>query len=75
MSSKDTGGQAFPCFERGSAGAGPLDLTDPGMTLRDYFAAHAPEPPDRWHGGDREVDDIIEWRWYYADRMMKARSK
>lgn len=39
MSTKDTGGQAFPCYERGSAGAGPLELTDPGMTLRDYFAA------------------------------------
>ena len=29
--------QAFPTLERG---AGGLDLTDAGMSLRDYFAAH-----------------------------------
>lgn len=29
---------AFPILERGSHG---LELTDPGMTLRDYFAAKA----------------------------------
>ena len=28
---------AFPVLERGGSG---LELTDPGMTLRDYFAAH-----------------------------------
>lgn len=27
--------QAFPCLERGGNG---LELTDPGMSLRDYFA-------------------------------------
>ena len=30
--------QAFPVYERFSGGAGPLDLSDPGMSLRDYFA-------------------------------------
>lgn len=34
--SKGTGGQAFP---------NEIPST-PGMTLRDYFAAHAPETPD-----------------------------
>ena len=29
---------AFPVLERGGNG---LELTDPGMTLRDYFAAQA----------------------------------
>ena len=27
--------QAFPCLERGGNG---LEMTDPGMSLRDYFA-------------------------------------
>ena len=44
-----------------------------GMSLRDYFAAHAPNPPKGWNGGEKEVEDIIEWRWYYADAMLKAR--
>jgi hypothetical protein len=44
-----------------------------GMTLRDYFAAHAPEPYKNWHGGDRSIVDIVQWRWAYADAMLKAR--
>ena len=44
-----------------------------GMTLRDYFAAHAPEPPAAWRGGDKKMNDIIVWRWWYADEMLKAR--
>jgi hypothetical protein len=43
------------------------------MTLRDYFAAHAPEPVKNWHGGDRSIVDIVQWRWTYADAMLKAR--
>lgn len=46
-----------------------------GMTLLDYFAAHAPEPPPAWRAGSRSVDDVIAWRWRYADTMLKARSK
>ena len=74
MSSKDTGGQAFPCFERGSAGVGPLDLTDPGMTLRDYFAGQAL--------AGRLADsstpfDIFAARYAYriADIMLEARGE
>jgi hypothetical protein len=44
------------------------------MTLRDYFAAHAPEPHKNWHGGERNFSDLIEWRWHYADTMIKARA-
>ena len=33
--------KAFPVLERGGSG---LELTDPGMTLRDYFAAQAIGP-------------------------------
>ena len=41
--------------------------------LRDHFAAHAPEPPKSWHGGERATQDVVEWRWWYADAMLKAR--
>lgn len=45
-----------------------------GMTLRDYFAAHAPEPPGNfWCVGECSIDEVINWRWYYADAMLKAR--
>lgn len=41
----NTGGSAFPHPE-------PRDLrfsiVAPGMTLRDYFAAHAPSQPESW---------------------------
>lgn len=81
MSTKDTGGQAFPCYERGSAGAGPLDLTDPGMTLRDYFAAKAMQGLMGRNWCDpttgKAPDDIFEvWSlsaYKAADAMLKAR--
>lgn len=62
----NTGGPAFP----GATYYGPFA----GMTLRDYFAAHAPEPHKNWHGGERNFSDLIEWRWHYADTMIKARA-
>lgn len=64
----DNGGPAFPTprYERG-------DMYSLGMTLRDYFAAHAPEPPAAWRGGDRKLADVIAWPYWYADAVMKAR--
>lgn len=78
MSSKDTGGQAFPCFERGSAGAGPLDLTDPGMTLRDYFAAKAMQGLLAQSCGSAMGSDPIngaQYAYAMADAMLKARTE
>ena len=79
MSTKDTGGQAFPCYERGSAGAGPLELTDPGMTLRDYFAAKAlpaikpPNPATRAYLQVDEFHAYASVAYQMADAMLKAR--
>jgi hypothetical protein len=42
-----------------------------GMTRRDYFAAHAPQPPDRWREGEMSLTDVISWRWWYADQMIR----
>lgn len=63
---KDTGGPAFPQQDDATGSA--------GMTLRDYFAAHAPEPPAEWRGGDRRLLDVIVWRYWYADAMLKERN-
>lgn len=41
MSKANNGGPAFPDWNNGYA-------TKSGMTLRDYFAAHAPEKPQSW---------------------------
>jgi hypothetical protein len=38
-----------------------------GLSVRDYFAAHAPNPPVWWDGG------MYEWRWHYADAMLEER--
>ena len=76
MSNKNAGGQAFPCFERGSAGAGPLDLTDPGMTLRDYFAAKAMQGLLAQSCGSAMGSDPIngaQYAYAMADAMLKAR--
>ena len=78
MSNKNTGGQAFPCFERGSAGAGPLDLTDPGMTLRDYFAAKAMQGLLAQSCGSAMGSDPIngaQYAYAMADAMLKARTE
>jgi hypothetical protein len=56
-----------------------------GMSLRDWFAAHAPPMPDEWASYRRTETDLedvadddelrlmIEWRWEYADMMLAAR--
>jgi len=52
-----------------------------GMSLRDYFAAHAPQPPVTWRGGEwmqsgtNALAAYIAWRWYYADTMLAERAK
>jgi len=86
-----------------------------GMTLRDYFAAHAPHEPDDWFiplmkttrpeekrfvlndgetrteyegnfgcvnwqeldAWDKEYEReyMMQWRWAYADAMLKAREQ
>jgi hypothetical protein len=39
-----------------------------GMTLRDYFAAHAPTPHNAM-----PLDEHAAYRYRYADAMLKAR--
>jgi hypothetical protein len=70
MSNIDTGGPAFPCEEQ-------TNWTDPGMTLRDYFAAKAMQGlmahdrvPLDW---PEEV--IADSAYRQADAMLKARTE
>lgn len=71
--SKNDGGPAFPLADSYREYSGTYVGDANGMSLRDYFAANAPEPPESWHGGQRKTSDLIEWRWAYADYMLKAR--
>jgi hypothetical protein len=68
MSERNDGGPTFPV----------QSATNDGVTLRDYFAAKAPEPPAQWWDNSPFVDEIegiICWRWYYADAMLAEREK
>lgn len=66
--------QAFPCLERGGNG---LEMTDPGMTLRDYFAGQelAKTP------GAYLLDEPIAYErlarhcYRMADAMLTARTQ
>lgn len=73
------GGPAFPCEQHETQDGLWNQTFESGMTLRDYFAAHAPAPPDWWIEGypssslDEHGKLIAEWNWAYADAMLRAR--
>lgn len=50
---------------------GPIDLP---VSLRDYFAAHAPDWA-RQHYYSQSDPNCITWRWKYADAMLAERQK
>jgi len=52
----------LPAFPQSSA------IHDKGMTLRDYFATHAPLP-----AAPMVLDDHCAYRYRYADAMLAAR--
>ncbi len=72
---KDTGGPAFPVK------TAMFDCTQPGMTLRDYFAAKAMQSfcstyTRAPHSSTEEWLDSISTRAYMiADAMLKARNQ
>jgi hypothetical protein len=73
-----TGGPAFPIPD-GEEYLGEDDTT--GMSLRDYFAAHAVGGVlalgvPSWSTSEQNTDDIIADRCYrLADAMLRARAK
>lgn len=55
MSVIDNGGPAFPSHARADGSDGSwqvFELHAEGMSLRDYFAAHAPRKPQAWFSPD-----------------------
>lgn len=61
---KNDGGPAFP--SHGTMG----EVAQEGMSLRDYFAAHAPKPRDHM-----PIEDHCAYRYRYADAMIRAREQ
>jgi len=61
----NTGGPAFPT----GTGVTPYN---PGMTLRDYFAAKAMQAVIA-RGDDTNRPGMAEWSYAMADAMLKAR--
>ena len=75
MSNIKDGGQAFPC-EQGRTPDGLRNQSfDPGMTLRDYFAAKAMQGTLASVTEDQawNFDLGAEWCYKVADAMLKAR--
>lgn len=77
------GGPAFPSTHPlifDSDPRGPSTLMCVGMSLRDYFAAHAPPIDENWFlqyckniGVFSHAKTTADWRFAYADAMLKAR--
>ena len=72
--------KAFPKPYTVNAYNGEQDWGSEGMDLRDYFAAHAPPPPEQWiedtkSDGGHVVNAYSSWAYFYADDMMKEREK
>jgi hypothetical protein len=68
---KDTGGPAFPALEfQRPLKAGESVYESSGMTLRDYFAAHAMQETD-WINLAASAKECYE----IADAMLKAREQ
>ena len=46
-----------------------------GITVRDYFAAHAPPSPARIYGDcENNLDELVQWNYEYADAMIRQRN-
>ena len=67
MSTKDTGGPAFPSTEDHGLNSGM-----PGMTLRDYFAAQVLIGLSIKREGKSDADDVCN-AYALADAMLEAR--
>ena len=75
MTTKDTGGPAFPTEYFYDENTGQETLPSEGMTLRDYFAAKALQGLCAGlEAGDRP-DVIPSMAYVFADAMLAERSK
>lgn len=87
--SKEDGGPAFPVEIRNTTDEAFIGCLGEevkpksfaiytGVSVRDYFAAHAPAVPNDFGWADGETDLVqrmTRWRYAYADSMLAARVK
>jgi hypothetical protein len=66
------GGPAFP--QERTLECGSIEECE-GLSMRDYFAAHAPNCPESFKPRKGDLWNIAIWRYMYADTMIKARSE
>lgn len=70
----NNGGPAFPFTEHNPDGS--LYSEQPGMTLRDYFAAKALQGLlSHNSNGNASDKNIAEWAYSQADAMLRARGE
>lgn len=67
------GGPAFPSEQGHTLEYGWNQSWEPGMFLRDYFAAHAPECVIRIRGYEGEWYNSPASAYSWADKMLEAR--
>lgn len=71
MEKINDGGPAFPSTRK----VGSVELTDGGMTLRDYFAAKAMEGLLSSPTDPSSAKAAAEWSYEMADAMLAAREQ
>jgi len=83
MNPDDTGGSAFPCEQHELQDGTWNQSFDPGMSLRDYFAAHAmqgllahPKCGEEGHtdqDSEERTECVADEAYAVADAMLAAR--
>ncbi len=72
---KDNGGPAFPTQESSEYNGQRSQYAEPGMTLRDYFAAKAMQGLMTNKMYDHDTPEMITQKAYdWADMILKARN-
>ena len=79
---QNNGGPAFPQASPEMVITGQSIEETQGMSLRDYFAAHAPITGEWFLSARKQTDDprvaaraLVEWAYVYADAMLAERAK
>lgn len=76
----DDGGPAFPKTKYVRVGSAEAAETEDGMSLRQWYAGHAPAPTEQWvkdslGDGRCWIDGITDWNYFYADAMIAEGKK